>query len=430
MTSTSTDAAGRLDGAPTSRAAQPSRPRIHFTPASGWTNDPHGITFRNGRYHLFHQYVPGSPVWAPNCHWGHAVGSDLLHWEHRPIAIAPGEGDGGIWTGSLVVADDGARIFYTSTIAEDFGLGRIRVARPLDASWDRWEKGGILIDPPTGLDVVVFRDPFVLREGEAWRMFVGAGTAAGEALAVTYTSSDLDTWEYDGVAAGRPSSEREPIWMGALWECPQIVQIDGRWVLISSVWDADVLYYAGYGIGDYADGRFTADDWGRLSFGGSYYAPSFFRDEQDRPCLMFWMRGVQDEDGAWTGALSVPHLLGVRDDRLVVLPHPAWAGASGDPARLDELGGDPLRIEWAPENAGDRLELAPSATLVWDGAELALQRAGSPTWTAPHGGGPVHVVLDGPVLEAVTSAGVLGGPIQPVVRVTAVGGTVEGRTIN
>ncbi|MWV60681.1 glycoside hydrolase family 32 protein [Rathayibacter sp. VKM Ac-2754] len=426
MTSTSIDAAGRLDGAPAPRAE---RPRIHFTAESGWINDPHGITVHDGRYHLFHQYVPGSAVWQPTCHWGHAVGTDLLHWERRPIALAPGDGDGGIWTGSLVDAEDGARILYTSTIAEDYALGRIRVARPTDPSWDVWEKGDVLLRPPADLDLVVFRDPFVLREEAGWRMFVGAGTSSGDALAITYTSADLDSWQYDGVAARRSTSEREPVWTGALWECPQIVEIDCRHVLISSVWDADVLHYAAYGIGEYRDGRFEARDWGRLSFGDSYYAPSFFRDAEGRPCLMFWMRGVEDAEAGWTGALSVPHLLGIRDDRLVVLPHPAWASAPGAPVDLEDLTGAPVLIGWTPEGAGDRLELGAATALVWDGAAVALERSGAETSSAPHRGGRLEVLLDGPVLEVVTSAGVLGGPIAPATSARAVGGRAEARAL-
>ena len=392
-------------------------------------NDPHGITFHEGRYHLFHQFVPGSTVWAPNCHWGHAVGSDLLHWERRPAALAPGQGDDGIWTGRLVEAEDGARIFYTSTIASDYALGRIRVARPTDESWDGWEKGEFLVDAPADLDIVVFRDPFVRQEGDGWRMFVGAGTSTGDALAVTYTSTDLETWQYDGVTARRASSEVEPVWMGALWECPQIIDVGGRHVLISSVWDADVLYYAGYGIGDYADGRFDAHDWGQISFGGSYYAPSFFRDEEGRPCLMFWMRGVSDAQAGWSSALSLPHLLDVRDGRLVVLPHPAWAAAPGRMVDLAGLTGDPVKVTWTPGAAGDRLELAPSTTLLWDGTEVLLARAGAETWRAPHAGGSVDVVIDGPVLEAVTTGGVLGGPVAPVTSAYAAGGQATGWTI-
>ncbi|SMH27835.1 beta-fructofuranosidase [Rathayibacter oskolensis] len=421
MTTTSPDAAERAVSAAV-------RPRIHFTAATGWINDPHGITFHEGRYHLFHQYVPGSAVWAPNCHWGHAVATDLLHWEHRPIALAPGDGDGGIWTGSLVVAEDGARILYTSTVADDYARGRIRVARPVDESWDRWEKGPVLLDAPAEADVVVFRDPFVLREGDGWRMFVGAGTSTGEAQAITYTSSDLASWEYDGVAARRSSSEREPVWTGALWECPQVVEVDGRHVLISSVWDADVLHYAAYGIGDYAEGRFEARDWGRLSFGDSYYAPSFFRDAEGRPCLMFWMRDVEDAEAGWSSALSLPHLLAVREERLVLLPHPAWSGVR--PVEPGEAGDGPVRIDWTPEHSGDRLEIAPSTALVWSAGELVLEREGSEPWTAPHAGGPVAVVLDGPVLEAVTTAGVLGGPIAPAVSVRVHGGRASASALD
>src|SRR4051812_33793269 len=105
------------------------RPLLHFTAETGWINDPHGITVKDGRYHVFYQYVPNSLVWAPNCHWGHAVGDDMFSLEPRPVALAPGEGDDGIWTGSLVTDDNGAsRIFYTSVVQPGIGIGRIRTA--------------------------------------------------------------------------------------------------------------------------------------------------------------------------------------------------------------------------------------------------------------------------------------------------------------
>ena len=232
------------------------RPVLHFTANSGWINDPHGITFRNGQYDVFFQYVPGQTVWAPNCHWGHAVGPDLMSLQERGVAIAPGEGDGGIWTGSLVTDDEGqARAFYTSTSAPDYGIGRIRVATPRDEEWLDWRKGEFVADAPPGLDILAYRDPFVRREADAWRMFVGAGLSDGTAMALSYTSDDLDTWDYAGVALQRSTAETDPVWMGALWECPQIFELDGRAVMVSSVWDADVLHYAGYAVGTYDDGR-------------------------------------------------------------------------------------------------------------------------------------------------------------------------------
>src|SRR5215213_7680056 len=135
------------------------RPRFHFTAEAGWINDPHGLTYHNGEYHLFHQYVPDSLVWAPSCHWGHATSPDLLSWTRHPVAIAPGDGDGGIWTGSLVLDGEDARIFYTSVADPDLGLGRVRLARPSDETWDAWSKGDIVVSPTEDLDLVAFRDP-------------------------------------------------------------------------------------------------------------------------------------------------------------------------------------------------------------------------------------------------------------------------------
>ena len=79
------------------------RPAVHFTPVSGWVNDPHGITARDGGYDVFFQYVPDAQAWAPNCHWGHATGADLLSLQERAVALAPGDGDDGVWGGVVVV---------------------------------------------------------------------------------------------------------------------------------------------------------------------------------------------------------------------------------------------------------------------------------------------------------------------------------------
>lgn len=398
------------------------RPAFHVTAESGWINDPHGITFHNGVYHLFHQYVPDSLVWAPSCHWGHATSADLLTWEHRDVAIAPGDGDDGIWTGSLVQTGPDsadARILYTSVVAPNLGLGRVRVASPDDEEWDTWSKGEIVVHPPADLDLIAFRDPFVVREDAAWRMFVGAATRDGRALAVTYTSDDLATWTYDGVALGRPTEQTEPVWMGALWECPQVFEVDDHWVMVSSVWDDDVLHYAGYGIGDrdsYVAGRFAPTDWGRLSFGDSYYAPSFFRDRDGRPCLMFWMRGITDPEQGWASCLSVAHVLSVHQGRLVAEPHPQLREAR-DGALPAGRHAPAFDLEWTPARNGDQLVLSAAAgktaSVRAADSTVSLERPGQDTWTMPWQGEPLRVLVDGPVIEISSVHGILGGPIEP-----------------
>lgn len=386
------------------------RPQFHFTPQSGWINDPHGITYRDGGYDTFFQFVPGQTVWGPNCHWGHARGRDLFSLEELPVAIAPGEGDGGIWTGSLVIGADGrTRIFYTSTSQPDIGIGRVRAATPDDGEWISWTKGEVVVDaPPAGLDITTFRDPFLRRDPDAWRMFLGAGDRAGTAMALSYRSDDLESWTYEGPALQRSSGETEGVWMGALWECPQIIDVDGRAVMVSSVWEADVLHYSGYAIGTYEAGRFAAERWGRLTWGDSYYAPSFFRDDQGRPCLVFWMRGVEDLAAGWAGAHSIPYVLTIEDDVLVATPHPDI-----ERYRSSEAIGLAADIEWMPDADGLRIASGGDtvASLELSGDALVV-RVGETAHSVPVAGA-VRVIVDGPVLEVSSRGGLLGVPVAP-----------------
>src|SRR3954471_487360 len=109
------------------------RPLLHFTAGAGWINDPHGLTYRDGTYHLFFQHLPTASAWAPDCHWGHATSPDLLRWTEQPVALRPGDGDDGCWSGSVVAPGDGdAALFYTSVRAPNLELGRVRRARPAD----------------------------------------------------------------------------------------------------------------------------------------------------------------------------------------------------------------------------------------------------------------------------------------------------------
>jgi beta-fructofuranosidase len=432
------------------------RPRVHFAPRSGWVNDPLGLTWHDGRYHLFFQYVPDGTDWRLDCHWGHATSPDLLHWtEHEPVLL-PGDGDDGVWSGSIAVPADGgpAALFYTSvTESAGLGIGRNRVARPVDGSWDRWVKGPVVAELPDAFaprDVEAYRDPWVVRDGDAWWMVVGGGLRderGGTATAWVYRSTDLERWDYHGLLTTRPTTATDGAWSGPAWECPQLFPLDGRWVLTLSAWEPDHPHHAVYAVGDFVDGRFTAQRWARLTYGPAYYAGSAFADRDGRRGLVHWMREVRGDgaDGAsgWAGAHSVPHALRLDGDALVCEPHPAVAAArsaalgEATDGRSVAAPSSAVDVVWEPgERSALRVAAAQGAAtgaaggggaavpgsdggaavpgsggevvVLEAGHDVVVARAGGASWEMPRGVGAVRVLVDGATCEVFTNAGVLG----------------------
>ncbi len=376
------------------------RPLLHFTAEFGWINDPHGLTFHNGEYHLFYQYVPGADVWAPGCHWGHAVSTNLFDWQERPVALAPGDGDDGIWTGCLVNDPAGARIFYTSTVLPELGHGRIRVATPADDTWDEWVKGEIVIDFPDLDGLHSFRDPVVFRDGDLWRMTVGAGFEGGVAAALAYSSPDLHSWTYDGIMSQRSTTETDGVWTGSMWECPQLFDAAGRTSMVLSVWEDNNLYYTATATGDRVGSQLTDLTWSQLSFGTSMYAPSVFTDSAGRTCLVFWLRDVADTEAGWAGAHSVPYELGVEGGRVIAVPHRdlysrhrEWTGSA--------VAWD---ADWRPLGAGSLSVIAEGATLaeIAVSADQVVVTSGDTVVSLPFVGGAVRVIADARVVEVET----------------------------
>lgn len=385
------------------------RPQFHFT-AHGWINDPHGITFADGKYHVFFQFVPGSTSWSLGCSWGHASGRDLFSLQELPPALEPGDGDDGIWSGSLMVTADGSpRIFYTSVSEHDPALGRIRTAEAADPHWTTWDKGPVVAMAPVTGDIRVFRDPVIIADGAEWRMLVGAKLGDGVAAAFGYSSTDGLVWREDGVVASRPSSIREPVWGGSMWECPQIIKVDGQYALVVSVWDEDVLYDVIYALGTYDNGIFSPRTWGRLSYGQSLYAATTFRDQHDRACVMFWLRDVAGE--GWAGAHSIPYRLTISADRLSLSPHPDLTLYHDESAES----GSAADVLW-PAHIDTTLQILQDGRAVLsidrDDQDLRV-RVGESTYSLPWEG-DVRVILDGQILEVSSCSGIFACTMTPL----------------
>ncbi|WP_334171217.1 glycoside hydrolase family 32 protein [Sinomonas sp.] len=406
---------------------QASRPAFHFTSPSGWINDPLGLTFHGGTYHLFYQHVPGATDWAPQCRWGHATSEDLLEWETGPVALEPGEGDRGCWSGSIAVGPDGeGTMFYTSV--EDDAIGRARTARPAPGSgttWEGWVKGPVVAELPAGEESVAFRDPMVFHDGNCWRMIIGSGRPDGTALAYAWASQDLSAWRYDGVFASRHSSETDGVWTGSVWECPQAVRVGEKWALLVSVWEPVRPHYEAYALGDIVEGRFVAEGpWRRLTYGPSYYAGAAYRDKDASPGIVYWLRHVSDAGAGWAGAHSLPHRLVLVGDRLEIRLPASLEGRRGPGrplAALPEQGiavGGAFDVDWShggslclEEGSRNvfRLQRTPDPRTLDPQGAILTATCDLGQWSVPCNG-PVRVVVDGPVVEIIGSFGALAFP--------------------
>lgn len=305
------------------------RPLLHFTAREGWTNDPHGIVVVDGLFHMFFQYNPSGTTWHQACHWGQAVSDDLVVWKELDVALTPTADEIGCWSGSAVLDQAGPVIAYTRIADSDWGRGSVALARPDGPmrDWRRSPLGPVLEGPPDGLEIIAFRDPQIRRRGNAWVAVIGAGLVGHGGCALQYgVSLDLTDWTFEGVLATRRNEEREPVWSGKVWECPQFLLIDGQWVLLVSVWEDDFLYNVVYAIGQYDGKTFAPETWGTFSHGPQLYATTTFEDANGRPTAMSWMREQDNTAPAgspWCSSMSLPHSLSVVDDRLVVTQHPS-----------------------------------------------------------------------------------------------------------
>ncbi|MEP6527174.1 MAG: glycoside hydrolase family 32 protein [Nocardioidaceae bacterium] len=414
------------------------RPAYHFAPRKGWINDPLGVTYRGGTYDVFYQYVPGATTWQPACQWGHAVSADLVTFAEQSAALTPGDGDAGCWSGCVVAEHD--LMLFTSVTPPDLSIGRVRCARPRDPAWREWAKGSYVVDVPAGTGAAAFRDPSVWWDNDVWRMLVGAALPGRTAAALTFTSPDLQQWTYSGVFAERSSSERNGAWTGSLWECPQLVRIDGEDVLLVSVWDDDALQYVACARGVCSGGRFAAQAWQQLTF-GAYYAATSFCDDEGKPALLQWLRGVGDPAAGWCGALSIPQRLSIREGRVLAAPHPRVAAArarevmsvrpvaAGEPVALPSWhcevvlrprhDTDVVRLAFSSQRNGS--DPAVTLTLDWEQAQFSLAAPDAEDDVS----GPldqrrseVTLLLDGCLAEAYLGrSGVVAVPIRPATAV-------------
>lgn len=362
--------------------SDPARPRWHFGPPAHWMNDPNGVVWHDGWCHLFYQHNPGGDAWG-DIHWGHARSRDLVHWEHLPLALRPqlNAGEKHCYSGCLAFTADGEpRILYTSVKSDPAAPATQVRATPTDAGWQAWTQhvatpvldlathGGPAFDRD-------WRDPFVFRE--AGRTFLILGATLGDETVIPLyenPAGDLQQWHYRGIL------HREPRTQTTFLECPNLIRLGDKWLLLTSPCRA-VEWHSG--TIDWQTCRFRGERRGLVDVGDHYYATHSATDPSGQTVLFGWAQKFPLHRG-WNGCLGVPRRL--------------WLDAAGDLCSAPVAAIAALRTDGTacPATA---LAAAPLALPLPDAAmcdgEIVLERGPAATITLVLAGSTVGVGPDG-----------------------------------
>ena len=275
------------------------RPSYHFTPLYGWMNDPNGMVYKDGEYHLYFQYNPYGSKWG-NMHWGHAVSRDLIHWEHLDPAIAR-DPVGHIFSGSSVVdkkntagfGKDAIIAIYTNNSVNHDEVQCIAYSNDNGRTFTKYE-GNPVLTPFDGLKD--FRDPkvFWYEKDKCWFMIVSADKETR-----FYKSKNLKKWDY--VSAFGKGMGQQP----CQYECPDFFQLpvngdekNKKWVMTMNINPG--CWFGGsateYFVGDFDGKNFTcpdANDVKWLDWGKDHYATVTFSNTGNRVLAITWMSNWQ-----------------------------------------------------------------------------------------------------------------------------------------
>jgi sucrose-6-phosphate hydrolase SacC (GH32 family) len=314
------------------------RPGFHFSPLKNWMNDPNGMVYYDGEYHLFYQHNPTDKVWGP-MYWGHAISKDLVNWEHYPIAIYPDE-NGFAWSGSAVVDYNNTSglgtkenppmvVLYTSENGGDNQHVSATYSVDNGRTWITLDRNPILTMPDdlkaSNGGSGVFRDPKVFwhEQSNKWIFVITSGKKID-----FYSSSNLLEWTKVGDFSDPQAAEL------GLWECPDLFELPvydsngnktgSKWVLTVSInptptGGTGMHYY----VGNFDGNTFTADEnseelmW--ADFGADFYAAvtwsnTYNQPEDGRRIWLGWMNNPAQYAGQipttpWRGAMTIPREL-------------------------------------------------------------------------------------------------------------------------
>ena len=280
------------------------RPTKHFTPKKNWINDPNGLIFHDGYYHLFFQHNPFENKWG-HMSWGHARSIDLINWEELPVAI-PEQADHAIFSGSAVFDEVNNRL-----VAIYSGHREGNQSQYISFSYDggtTWQENIKVLD----LNMADFRDPKVFRYQDKWIMSV---VKSKELKVSFFESIDLINWNF--------LSDYTAPDIQDLYECPDLFQLDGKWVLIISTNPGGMYGGSGtrYLLGKFDGKTFKEEGPAKfIDYGPDNYAGVTFNDAAERISIAWmnnWEYANKLKREIWNGQMTAARKLQIKNDVLV-----------------------------------------------------------------------------------------------------------------
>lgn len=339
-----------------SLVAEPYRPVFHFSPKTNWMNDPNGMIYYKGIYHLFFQHYPASTVWGP-MHWGHATSRDMVHWEEQSIKLYP-DSLGYIFSGSTVLDKDNSSGLGHSGIpplvaifthhhpgieksgSQEFQYQSLAYSTDEGTTWTKYKDNPVLKNP----GMRDFRDPKVswYAPAKKWIMTLAAGDRI-----LFYSSRDLKAWALESEFGSSLGAH------GGVWECPDLFTLKHRgkkvWVLLVSIGSGGPNGGSAtqYFIGHFDGKSFIPSDTTTrfIDYGTDNYAGVTFSNTGSRKIFMGWMSNWQYAQDVptvnWRSAMTIPRDLFIKkiNDKIYVasLPVKEFASRLKDPVTLNHI---------------------------------------------------------------------------------------------
>ncbi len=312
------------------------RPGFHLSVLTGWMNDPNGFSEYRGEYHLFYQYYPYAPHWN-SMHWGHAKSSDFVQWEYLPAALAPDQeyDSFGVFSGSAL-EDDGRHILMYTGVAEktlEDGKKQVHqnqcIAVGDGTNYEKYEGNPVIVSDmiPVGNACEDFRDPKIWKEDGVYYAVVGSRSEDGSGQIVLFESENLKQWEFSCIL---DKCENR---YGKMWECPDFFPLGEKRVLMVSPQDMEaegLEFHNGnnaiflIGTYDKESRRFCRDSVQAADYGLDFYAPQTMEAPDGRRIMIAWMKSwdsdIRTGEGKWTGMMTFPRELSLRNGRLYQNP--------------------------------------------------------------------------------------------------------------